>query len=218
MQAFLRRYAISCVLLVLLPLVSAAQSVESTLPAKLRGIAKANIRANQSNFPDHSDFFRAAPGYPDVYLSDLGLTMTGLPDEFSAAQVGNIIDKFLARTNAAGWVPMALKKDGSLFVFCSAWDLRCAHPTGDGAFFLPLLEELYWHKTGSTTQFLKDATKIRAALDGIPRDPTTRACPKVAGLYPCGEGAGYAGGIISAAVDGLRTARALAGTYARPAG
>ncbi len=29
------------------------------------------------------------------------------------------------------------------------------------------------------------------------------------GLYPCGEGAGYAGGIVSAAVDGLRCAEAL---------
>ena len=29
------------------------------------------------------------------------------------------------------------------------------------------------------------------------------------GLYPCGEGAGYAGGILSAAVDGLRCADAL---------
>jgi uncharacterized FAD-dependent dehydrogenase len=29
------------------------------------------------------------------------------------------------------------------------------------------------------------------------------------GLYPCGEGAGYAGGIMSAAVDGIMTAEAL---------
>lgn len=34
--------------------------------------------------------------------------------------------------------------------------------------------------------------------------------PGVAGLYPCGEGAGYAGGIMSAAVDGLKCAEALA--------
>ena len=33
--------------------------------------------------------------------------------------------------------------------------------------------------------------------------------PAVRGLYPCGEGAGYAGGITSAAVDGLRCAEAL---------
>lgn len=36
---------------------------------------------------------------------------------------------------------------------------------------------------------------------------------KLTGLYPCGEGAGYAGGIMSAAVDGLRCALALIGEY-----
>jgi uncharacterized FAD-dependent dehydrogenase len=30
------------------------------------------------------------------------------------------------------------------------------------------------------------------------------------GLYPCGEGAGYAGGIMSAALDGIRVADAIA--------
>ena len=35
-------------------------------------------------------------------------------------------------------------------------------------------------------------------------------CPSASleGLYPCGEGAGYAGGIVSAAVDGLRVGEA----------
>ncbi len=37
--------------------------------------------------------------------------------------------------------------------------------------------------------------------------------PNLPGLYPCGEGAGYAGGIMSAAVDGLRCALALIGEY-----
>ncbi len=31
----------------------------------------------------------------------------------------------------------------------------------------------------------------------------------IRGLYPCGEGAGYAGGIMSAAIDGIQTAEAL---------
>ena len=35
----------------------------------------------------------------------------------------------------------------------------------------------------------------------------------VCGLYPCGEGAGYAGGIMSAAVDGLRQAQAVMEQY-----
>lgn len=39
----------------------------------------------------------------------------------------------------------------------------------------------------------------------------------VAGLYPCGEGAGYAGGITSAAVDGLKMAEAIVSRYSRPA-
>jgi uncharacterized protein len=38
------------------------------------------------------------------------------------------------------------------------------------------------------------------------RDPETLVSPSVAGLYPCGEGAGYAGGIVSAALDGARVA------------
>ncbi len=44
----------------------------------------------------------------------------------------------------------------------------------------------------------------------IPRDPATRMHPQVEGLFPAGEGAGYAGGIISAAMDGQNAARAVA--------
>jgi len=44
----------------------------------------------------------------------------------------------------------------------------------------------------------------------IPRDPDTLMHPQVAGLYPCGEGAGYAGGIVSAALDGQRVADRIA--------
>ena len=48
----------------------------------------------------------------------------------------------------------------------------------------------------------------------IDRDSESRESPGVPGLYPVGEGAGYAGGIVSAAVDGLRTARAIVAKYA----
>jgi uncharacterized FAD-dependent dehydrogenase len=43
----------------------------------------------------------------------------------------------------------------------------------------------------------------------VPRDPHTLTSPAVASLYPAGEGAGYAGGIVSAAMDGVRVARAI---------
>jgi uncharacterized FAD-dependent dehydrogenase len=44
----------------------------------------------------------------------------------------------------------------------------------------------------------------------VPRDPETLEAPGIAGLYPTGEGAGYAGGIVSAAVDGIRVAEKIA--------
>jgi len=44
----------------------------------------------------------------------------------------------------------------------------------------------------------------------IIRDRETMEHPDISGLYPCGEGAGYAGGIVSAAMDGERCAEALA--------
>ena len=46
----------------------------------------------------------------------------------------------------------------------------------------------------------------------ITRDESFQS--EVRGLYPCGEGAGYAGGITSAAMDGLRVAEAIAAEYA----
>ncbi|MBE6436034.1 MAG: FAD-binding protein [Akkermansiaceae bacterium] len=45
----------------------------------------------------------------------------------------------------------------------------------------------------------------------IPRDKETLQHPQLQGLYPCGEGAGFAGGIVSAALDGRRCAEAVAG-------
>ena len=48
----------------------------------------------------------------------------------------------------------------------------------------------------------------------VPRDPEHLTSPDLDGLYPCGEGAGYAGGIMSAAMDGVRVARAVSAALA----
>ncbi|HTI07705.1 MAG TPA: FAD-dependent oxidoreductase [Puia sp.] len=45
----------------------------------------------------------------------------------------------------------------------------------------------------------------------IPRDADTLQHPQIKNLFPCGEGAGYAGGIVSAAMDGERVAARIAG-------
>jgi hypothetical protein len=44
----------------------------------------------------------------------------------------------------------------------------------------------------------------------IPRDKISLEHPQISGLYPAGEGAGYAGGIVSAAIDGQKIAEAIA--------
>jgi hypothetical protein len=43
----------------------------------------------------------------------------------------------------------------------------------------------------------------------ISRNPETLEHVRISGLYPCGEGSGYAGGIVSSAVDGIRAAEAI---------
>lgn len=78
---------------------------------------------------------------------------------------------------------------------------------------LPIMDRK-WHG-----KFLAGATLVGPEMRGsspvrIDRDPASRETPGWGGLYPVGEGAGYAGGIVSAAVDGLRTAREIVRRFA----
>lgn len=62
-----------------------------------------------------------------------------------------------------------------------------------------------------TNDALVVATESRTSSPvRIPRDSVTLQHPQVKGLYPCGEGPGYAGGIVSAAMDGERIAASIA--------
>ncbi|VAX36571.1 NAD(FAD)-utilizing dehydrogenase, sll0175 homolog [hydrothermal vent metagenome] len=68
-------------------------------------------------------------------------------------------------------------------------------------------------------EFLKDAMLVGPEMRGsapvrILRDRNSWQTPGFAGFYPVGEGAGYAGGIVTAAVDGLRAARKLVENFA----
>jgi uncharacterized FAD-dependent dehydrogenase len=78
---------------------------------------------------------------------------------------------------------------------------------------LPILDH-HWHG-----RFVPQGTLVGPESRGsapvrIVRDESTRATPGLEGLYPVGEGAGYAGGIVSAAVDGLRSAKAIVARFA----
>lgn len=68
-------------------------------------------------------------------------------------------------------------------------------------------------------RFVASATVVGPEARGsspvrIVRDPDSRESLGVRGLYPVGEGAGYAGGIVSAAVDGLRSAKVVVARHA----
>ncbi len=61
-----------------------------------------------------------------------------------------------------------------------------------------------------TNEAVLHATESRTSSPvRIPRDRYSLEHPKVLGLYPCGEGAGYAGGIVSAAIDGVLIVRKI---------
>ena len=78
---------------------------------------------------------------------------------------------------------------------------------------LPIMDRK-WH--GS---FLREAVLVGPEMRGsspvrLDREPRSRQSPGITGLYPAGEGAGFAGGIVSAAVDGLVSAKALVERFA----
>ncbi|HKB43190.1 MAG TPA: hypothetical protein VKC90_02335, partial [Chitinophagaceae bacterium] len=66
-------------------------------------------------------------------------------------------------------------------------------------------------KSYLTNEAVVVATESRTSSPvRIPRDPESLQHPQINNLYPCGEGAGYAGGIVSAAMDGGKCARQIA--------
>jgi len=120
-------------------------------------------------------------------------------------------DDFLARRPTRQLPPSSYTRGGLVLADIAA----LVPPLVEAAlrYGLPQLDRR-WHG-----RFLTDATLVAPETRGsapvrILRDDVTRVTPGVEGLYPIGEGAGYAGGIVSAAVDGLRTAKALIACYA----
>ena len=112
------------------------------------------------------------------------------------------------------------------FVFGNPFEITRVKPTVKPSFAYADFEKLF-------PKFISDSLKegimlfdkkIKGIADesAVLTAPETRSSSPVrivrgedgqslthSGIYPCGEGAGYAGGIMSAATDGLKTAEAL---------
>lgn len=111
--------------------------------------------------------------------------------------------------------------DGALetsFPLGGAWaDIRALVPKEVATALergLPALDRVRPGFAGADAIITAPETRASAPVR-ITRDDHTREAVGVADLYPIGEGAGYAGGIVSAAIDGWRSAEAVAGKYRR---
>jgi len=110
--------------------------------------------------------------------------------------------------------------DGELTTSCplgGQWaDVRHLLPADIGQALVCALQQLDRRLPGfAGADALIVAPETRASGPvRITRDSTTRESITVADLYPVGEGAGYAGGIVSAAVDGMKSAERIIQTYA----
>ena len=144
------------------------------LQATLTRVADANLKANHFLFTDSTDGWTASPRlYHYSFVADTAIAMLNYQGYFSAAQILNIAEKFIAARNAAGEFPICLKKSGAAEVFYSGWDFLRHHATGDGAFYVPQLEYLYYRKTANSSAFAKDAAAMKAALFAIPVNGAT---------------------------------------------
>ena len=119
------------------------------------------------------------------------------------------LSRELQRTGREAWVreEIAALKDEDLYELdpANAWK-RLKPRTTNKRFLGVLAAVAAWRKIEAQT---RDMPRQR-----IVRDEASRESPGVEGLYPVGEGAGYAGGIVSAAVDALRSVKAVVAKYA----
>ena len=83
--------------------------------------------------------------------------------------------------------------------------------SGENKIFNPYLQVEYnsYHLIFTDTMNFHEWAE-RHELEIIPRDPETLQHTQLSGLYPCGEGAGYSGGIVSSALDGINCAERIA--------
>ncbi len=122
------------------------------------------------------------------------------------------VDDFLSRRMSSGTLETSFPLGGQ-------WaDMRAILPEQvsnalDKAF--PILDRKFPGYSGHEGLITGPETRPSAPIRVL-REPETRQAEGIDGLYPVGEGAGYAGGIISAAVDGIKSADRIVEHYAPP--
>jgi len=114
-------------------------------------------------------------------------------------------DDFLADRQSEGKLETSYPLGGA---WCRIADLLPERITRALMRGLPMLAEKLPGFAGPDGIITAPESRASAPIR-IPRDETSRESINVQGLYPIGEGAGYAGGIVSAAIDGMHSAEAI---------
>ncbi len=99
------------------------QSVASTLPATsvspFTAVANSAIAQNHYFWPDGTDYWSAGPIYASQgqFIGDFTRTAIARPEYFTAAQIANVIVKFMALRNSHGEIPAAEYADNATTLF-----------------------------------------------------------------------------------------------------
>ncbi len=174
-----------------------------------------SLSRRNSPFANSGFVVTVEPEDTDAFLAEHG-SLSGVAYqkalEIATSQAGGGMQKAPAQR-----VPDFLAKRVSAFLprtsyhpGVTAWDLNALLPAGVSRRLRGGLE-FFNHKLrgfASGDALLVGCETRTSSPVRIPRDPATLQHPDLAGLFPCGEGAGYAGGIVSAALDGRKCAEA----------
>jgi uncharacterized FAD-dependent dehydrogenase len=168
------------------------------------------VQVQNQDLQDFKDFKEINEGPPDILNSPLGMMYFQQDVERKAFNAGG--GKFVAPTQRM--VDFCENKVSSSLPTCSylpgvfSTSLKEALPS----FIYKNLQQAFRGfgkkmKGYLTNEAIIVATESRTSSPvRIPRDAETFQHIQIKNLYPCGEGAGYAGGIVSAAMDGERVA------------
>lgn len=177
------------------------QVVTNGMSLRARSLPNANAALAVSvDSADYGPHWRDAVAFQQA-LEEAAFTAGGADGKAPATTVGALLKKPGGQARAVEFsYPIGVKE----------YNITELFPRQIGEFLLGALPVLGRRLSGfdSPAAALTGVETRTSSPVRMPRGADFCA-KEVRGIYPCGEGAGYAGGIVSAAVDGIRTAQAL---------
>ncbi len=140
---------------------------------RIRVAVNAGITQSHANFSDGTDYWKAAPQYQNSFIADTWYAFSSYPNYFTASQVQNTYLKFINARDGNGNFPISLNSTAGAANYYSGLDNMQNHTTGDPIWFLPMMMQLYYNKTGNTSGFAGNLSLIKAAMATVPRNSSS---------------------------------------------